>query len=158
MLVSQSCPTLCDPINCSPPGFTVLGILQARMLEWVAISPLGDLPEPAIKPGSPAWQEDSLPSEPPGKHPDPNPDLLNQNFGGRDLVMCVVNEPPGWLPPSQRCGNSALLEPRGRPSHTLGSAGGPPGSPPAPETDRSEPRYCLGIGRGGVPGWLRSRA
>ena len=121
--------------------------------------PLGDLPDPAIKPGSPAWQADSLPSEPPGKHPDPNPDLLNQNFGGRDLVMCVVNEPPGWLPPSQWCGNSALLEPRGRPSHTLGRAGVPPASPPAPETlDRSEPGYCLGVGRGGVPGWLCSRA
>ena len=34
----QSCPTLCDPIDCSPPGSTVPGILQARTLEWVAIS------------------------------------------------------------------------------------------------------------------------
>ena len=34
----QSCPTLCDPIDGSPPGFTVPGILQARTLEWVAIS------------------------------------------------------------------------------------------------------------------------
>ena len=34
----QSCPTLCDPIDCSPPGFPVPGILQARTLEWVAIS------------------------------------------------------------------------------------------------------------------------
>ena len=34
----QSCPTLCDPIDDSPPGFAVLGILQARTLEWVAIS------------------------------------------------------------------------------------------------------------------------
>ena len=34
----QSCPTLCDPINGSPPGSTVPGILQARTLEWVAIS------------------------------------------------------------------------------------------------------------------------
>ena len=34
----QSCPTLCDPIDSSPPGFPVLGILQARTLEWVAIS------------------------------------------------------------------------------------------------------------------------
>ena len=34
----QSCPTLCDPINGSPPGFPVPGILQARTLEWVAIS------------------------------------------------------------------------------------------------------------------------
>ena len=34
----QSCPSLCDPIDCSPPGSPVPGILQARILEWVAIS------------------------------------------------------------------------------------------------------------------------
>ena len=34
----QSCPTLCDPMDCSIPGFSVHGILQARTLEWVAIS------------------------------------------------------------------------------------------------------------------------
>ena len=34
----QSCPTLCDPINSSPPGSAIPGILQARTLEWVAIS------------------------------------------------------------------------------------------------------------------------
>ena len=34
----QSCPTLCDPIDGSPPGSSVPGILQARTLEWVAIS------------------------------------------------------------------------------------------------------------------------
>ena len=34
----QSCPTLCDPIDDSPPGFPIPGILQARTLEWVAIS------------------------------------------------------------------------------------------------------------------------
>ena len=34
----QSCPTLCDPIDGSPPGFPILGILQARTLEWVSIS------------------------------------------------------------------------------------------------------------------------
>ena len=34
----QLCPTLCDPMDCSPPGFSIPGILQARTLEWVAIS------------------------------------------------------------------------------------------------------------------------
>ena len=33
----QSCPTLCDPMDCSPPGSSVQGILQARTLEWVAM-------------------------------------------------------------------------------------------------------------------------
>ena len=36
--VAQLRLTLCDPVDCSPPGFSVHGILQARMLEWVAIS------------------------------------------------------------------------------------------------------------------------
>ena len=36
--IAQSCPTLCDPLDCSPPGSSVHGILQARILEWVAIS------------------------------------------------------------------------------------------------------------------------
>ena len=35
--VAQSCPTLCDPVDCSPPGSSIHGILQARILEWVAI-------------------------------------------------------------------------------------------------------------------------
>ena len=60
------CPALCDPVDCSPPGSCVPGILQARILEWVATS-LGDLPNPKIKFRSPALQADSLPSEPPGK-------------------------------------------------------------------------------------------
>ena len=38
VLVIQSCLTLCDPIDCNPPGSPVHGILQARILEWVAIS------------------------------------------------------------------------------------------------------------------------
>ena len=37
MLVAQSCPTLCNPMDCSPPGSSRHGILQARILEWVAI-------------------------------------------------------------------------------------------------------------------------
>ena len=38
MLVAQFCLTLCDPMDCSPPGSSLHGILQARILEWVAIS------------------------------------------------------------------------------------------------------------------------
>ena len=36
--VSQSCPTLSDPVDCSPPGSSVCGIFQARVLEWGAIA------------------------------------------------------------------------------------------------------------------------
>ena len=86
----QSCPTLCDPMDCGPPGSSVHGILQARILKWVAISfsrrsswprnqtrvsciagrfftNWAGLPNPGIEPRSSALQVDSLPSEPPGK-------------------------------------------------------------------------------------------
>ena len=65
MLVSQSRPTLCDPVDCSPPGFSVHGIPQARILDWVSISFSRGLPDPGIKPTSPALQADSVLSEPP---------------------------------------------------------------------------------------------
>ena len=61
-----SCIQLCDPMDCSPPGSSVHGISQARILEWVAIPSPGDLCDPGIEPGSAALQADSLPSEPPG--------------------------------------------------------------------------------------------
>ena len=53
--------TLCDPTDCSLPGSIVHEIFQARILERVAISYSGDLPDPGIEPASPAWLADSLP-------------------------------------------------------------------------------------------------
>ena len=50
----QSCPTLCTPLDWSLPGSSAHGILQARILEWVACPPPGDFPNPGIKPMSPA--------------------------------------------------------------------------------------------------------
>ena len=46
----QSCLTLCDPVDCSLPGSSVHGILQARILEWVPMPPPGDFPDPGIEP------------------------------------------------------------------------------------------------------------
>jgi len=51
--VAKSCLTLCDLMDCSPPGSSVHGILQARILGWVAISPPRGLPDPRIKSESP---------------------------------------------------------------------------------------------------------
>ena len=51
-LVSRLCRTLCDPVDCSPPGSSVHGISQGRILECVAISFSGDLPDPGIEPAS----------------------------------------------------------------------------------------------------------
>ena len=48
VLVVQSCLTLRDTMYCGPPGFSVHGILQARMLEWVAMPPPGELPHLGI--------------------------------------------------------------------------------------------------------------
>ena len=59
--VIKSCPTLCDPMV-----YTVHGILQARILDWVALCSPGDLPNPGIEPRSPALQVDSLPAKPQG--------------------------------------------------------------------------------------------
>ena len=58
---------LCNPMDCSPPGSSVHGIFQARVLEWVPFPSPGDLADPAIEPGSPPLQADALLSEPPGK-------------------------------------------------------------------------------------------
>ena len=66
-IITQSCLTLCDPTDCSPPGSSVHGILQARILEWAAISYYRGSSHPGIKPQSPTLQADSLLSEPPGK-------------------------------------------------------------------------------------------
>ena len=50
--VAQLCLTPCDPIDCSPPGSSVHGIFQARILEWVPFLTPGDLPDPGIEPAS----------------------------------------------------------------------------------------------------------
>ena len=66
VLIAPSCLTLCNPMNYSPPGSSVHGILQARiLLEWVAYCPPGDLFYPRIEAGSPALQADSSQSERP---------------------------------------------------------------------------------------------
>ena len=47
--VAQSCLILCDPMDCSSPGFSVHEILQARILKWVDILSPGNLPDPGIE-------------------------------------------------------------------------------------------------------------
>ena len=65
--VDQSYLTLYNPTDCSLPGISfVHGIFQARILERVAISSPGDLPNPGIELWSPELPADSLPSEPTG--------------------------------------------------------------------------------------------
>ena len=63
----QSCPTPCDPVDCSSPGSSVHGILQATILEWVAMPSSGGSSHPGMKLMSPVLQGHSLLTEPPGK-------------------------------------------------------------------------------------------
>ena len=66
--VAQSCLTLCNPMNCSPPGFFVHGIFQARILQWGCHFFLqGNLPDSRIKPVSHALAGEFFTTEPPGK-------------------------------------------------------------------------------------------
>ena len=67
VFVNESCLTLCYCMDSSPPGASVHGVLQARILEWVAIPFSKVSSQPRDQPRSSALQADSLPSEPPEK-------------------------------------------------------------------------------------------
>ena len=66
MRAASSVMSLCDPMHYSPPDSSVHGILQARTLEWVAISFSRDLPDPGIEPASPALVGKLFTTEPHG--------------------------------------------------------------------------------------------
>ena len=67
VLVTQLCPTLCDPTDCSPPASSIHGIFQARILEQIAILFSKGSSQAGIKPRSPELKAESLLSEPSGK-------------------------------------------------------------------------------------------
>ena len=66
VLVAQLCPALCNPMDCSLPGSSVYTIVQARILEWVAIFFSRGSSQPRDRTWVSRLQADSLPSEPPG--------------------------------------------------------------------------------------------
>ena len=65
--VTQSCPTLSDPMDCSPPGSSTMGFSRQEYWSGSPLPSPGDLPDPGIEPRSPSLQADALTSEPPGK-------------------------------------------------------------------------------------------
>ena len=68
--VIQTRPALCNPIDYSPPGYSVHGIFQARILEWVHFPSPGDLTDPDVKPeslASPTLAGRFFTTAPPGK-------------------------------------------------------------------------------------------
>ena len=104
--VAQSCPTLCDPVD-----YTVHGILQVRILEWVAFPLSGDLPKPRIEPRTPALQGDSLPAQPPEKP-------KNTGMGSLSLLQQIFPIPGIELGFPALQADSLLSEPLGKPKHT----------------------------------------
>ena len=85
---AQSCPTLCDPMDCIPPGSSIHGIFQARILEGLSFPPLRDLPDIGIEPSSlvsPALASRVFTTAPPGK-------LINV------LPECVCAKSLQWCP------------------------------------------------------------
>ena len=95
-LAAQLFPTPCDPMDCSPPGSSVhrdssdknTGVGCHALLQ-------GNLPNPGIKPKSPAPQADSLPAEPPGKP-------MNSGVGSLSLLQGIFPT-QGWNPGLPRC-------------------------------------------------------
>ena len=77
---AQSYPTLCNPMDCNPPGSSVMEFSRQEYWSGLPFSPPGDLLDPEIKPESPGLQADSLPTEPPGKPSQQTKDALNQGF------------------------------------------------------------------------------
>ena len=113
-LVTQLCPTFCEPLDCSLPGTFVHGISQVRILEWVAMPFSRGSSQPGIKPRSPALQGDSLPLSHQGSSPTPATDRHPK--GGHDHLpllgsarpspLCSSGEPylpreSGWVCDSQ---------------------------------------------------------
>ena len=89
---------LCDPIDCSPPGSSVYGIFQVRILKWVAIPSPGDLLKPGIchvkfdMSHVPCIAGGFLTTEPPGKHPSRYYMLLAGflgNFKGAEYTVAL---------------------------------------------------------------------
>ena len=74
-------------MNCSPPGSSVHGVFQARILEWLPFPFPGDLPYPGVEPTSPTLQAGSLQSEPPGK-PRTLPVIVAQLY----LTLCNLKD------------------------------------------------------------------
>ena len=76
-----------DFMDCSPPGYSVHEIFQARILEWIAIScsPPGDLPDPGVEPTSPALTGRFFTTAPPGK-PSENSSAQSSRSVGSDSL------------------------------------------------------------------------
>ena len=87
-LVTQSCPSLCSPMDCSPPGSSVHRIFQARILEWVSIAYSRESSSPKYQTHK-SCEADSLPLEPLGKS-------CKTEFNLLQLFSCGQLFAPSW--------------------------------------------------------------
>ena len=102
-LVVQSCPTLCNPMDCSGQALLTMGFSRPEYWSGLPCLPPGDLPNPGIKPRSPELQADSLPSEQPWKSWNKR-DVINVSFVDvqlpswnskhQSLILNLVYGPP----------------------------------------------------------------
>ena len=147
--VTQSCSTLCDPVDCGPPGSSVRGLSQAEYWSRLPLPSPGDLPDPGIEPTSPALQEDSFP---PSRQGGPcNVQRRSVNMwlsagGGGDrgrasLSFFSFHETPAgpWLPPRE-----ALPDPFLKVQLPKGSLGLRAHQPPGPAWEQTHffPAVC----------------
>ena len=126
MNIAQSCPTLCDPMDCSLPGSSAHGVLQARILEWVAVPFSRDVPNTGIEPRSPTLQADSLLAEPAGKPKNTVVDSLSLLQGifmtqklNQGLLHCGKILYPAELPGKPAMPKNAQTTAQLHSSHTL---------------------------------------
>ena len=107
MLASQLCLTLCNHLDCSPPGYSVHGIPQTRMLEWVVMSFSRGSSQTRDRTQVSYIASDSLPSEPPGK-----PALELKSESESHSVLCNSLQPRGlhhpWNSPGQNTGVGSI--------------------------------------------------
>ena len=88
-LFAQPCPTLCNPMDCSPPGSSVHGDSHQEYWSVLPCPPPGDLRNPGIKPRSLTLQADSLPSDPPGKP-------KNTGVGSLSFLQIFPTQESNW--------------------------------------------------------------
>ena len=110
-LVAQSCPSLCCPMDCSPPGSSECGDSPGKNWSGLPCSPSGHLPNPGMEPRSPALRTECLPSEPTGKPVNPGVGSLSLLQGIFLTQEINLGSPAPWA-------DSLPFEPPGKPKDT----------------------------------------
>ena len=89
-VLAQLCLTLCNPMDCSPPGTSVHGFPRQEYWSGLSFPPLGDLPDPRIKLASPALAGGLFTTELPGSHtPSKNQKCLKVTFNVSKIVQFI---------------------------------------------------------------------